>query len=170
MSELEQKIIDAPELLTRRARFRDTVATGVLWGVYVYLWVPVISLLAWWLGFEFGYDVMVRAGGAEYLKTVLLDYGLIVGGIFIVVTLWSFSNRQRFRGGNRRKLSAGVSDSAMAQTFGVDLDRLALLRAEQIVHATFDDQGRLQPVAMSAAVPSPVNAVGGDEGGDQGSK
>jgi biofilm PGA synthesis protein PgaD len=136
--------IDAPELMTRPERTRDAVATALLWAVYVYLWVPLVSLFAWWLGFEFAYDVMVRAGGASSLKNVLVDYSIAVGIIFAVVTLWSFSNRIRFRGLNRRKISAAVSDEELADQFGIDAAQVAHLRQQKIVAIDFDDKGGLR--------------------------
>ena len=78
--------IDAPHLLTPRRRVTDAVATAVMWVLYSYLWAPFISLVAWLLGFEFAYDVMVRAGGAQGLGDILLWYGLILICIIIVVT------------------------------------------------------------------------------------
>ena len=41
--------IDVPELLTSRRRVADTLATGLMWILYSYLWAPLISLLAWLL-------------------------------------------------------------------------------------------------------------------------
>ena len=66
--------IDAPYLLSRRRRITDTVATAMMWILYSYLWAPFISLVAWLLGFEFAYDVMVRAGGANGLLEILMYY------------------------------------------------------------------------------------------------
>ena len=45
--------INAPELLSRRRRMGDAFITGLMWIIYSYLWAPLVSLIAWLLGFEF---------------------------------------------------------------------------------------------------------------------
>jgi biofilm PGA synthesis protein PgaD len=134
--------IQAPELLTARERTRDTVVTAAMWGLYLYLWVPLVSLLAWLLGFEFAYDVMIRAGGARDLGAILTVYAVIVGVIFIVVTAWSLVNRMRYRGNDRRHLGKTVADDAIAAFFGVDAATLPALRSVRRVRLDFDSAGR----------------------------
>ena len=90
--------IDVPHLVSRRRRASDTVATAVMWVLYSYLWAPFISLLTWLLGFEFAYDVMVRAGGANGLLEILMYYGIVLTCIVVLVTSWSWINRYRFSG------------------------------------------------------------------------
>ena len=77
--------IDQPDLLTARERARDTLMTAGMWGAYLYLWVPLASLAAWLLGFEFSYEVMVRAGGARDLERTLAIFGIAILLIFVVV-------------------------------------------------------------------------------------
>jgi biofilm PGA synthesis protein PgaD len=138
--------IQAPELLTARERARDTVVTAAMWGLYLYLWVPLISLFAWVLGFELAYDIMMRAGGARDLGAILVVYAVIIGVIFIVVTAWSLTNRVRYRRQNRRQLGRSVSDAAIAGFFGVDPATLPTLRQARRVRLDFDSAGR--PVAI----------------------
>lgn len=152
--------IDAPELLTGRQRARDAFATALLWGVYVYLWVPLLSLAAWWLGFEFAYDVMVRAGGSSSLRDILAHYSVAVGLIFATVTVWSLSNRMRFRHANRRRVASPVPDQEIASHFGVDCATLTELRAARRINIKFDAEGRLvlppgRSSGASDAAPTP---------------
>ena len=137
--------IDAPELLTPRERTRDTLMTAGMWGVYLYLWVPLISLLAWLLGFEFAYDVMVRAGGARELVGVLQTYAGVIFVIFVVVTVWSLSNRARYRSHNRRHAGPTVPDESMADYFRVDAATLRQLRTTRRIELSFDADGRPEP-------------------------
>jgi biofilm PGA synthesis protein PgaD len=138
--------IQAPELLTARERARDTVVTAAMWGLYLYLWVPLISLFAWVLGFELAYDIMMRAGGARDLGAILVVYAVIIGVIFVVVTAWSLINRVRYRRQNRRQLGRSVSDAAIAGFFGVDPETLPALRQARRVRLDFDSAGK--PVAI----------------------
>jgi biofilm PGA synthesis protein PgaD len=134
--------IDAPDLLTTRERARDTLMTAGMWGAYIYLWVPLISLFAWLLGFEFGYDVMVRAGGARDLVRALAIFALVIAVILGIVVTWSYSNRVRYRGRNRRHAVLGVRDLSVAEYFRVDAPTLDRLRAARRIELGFDDDGR----------------------------
>lgn len=134
--------IDAPEQLTREERARDTLITAILWAVYLYLWVPLVSLLAWAMGFEFAYDVMVRAGGARDLLPILLEYLVVVSIIFSAFTIWSVSNRLRYKELNRRARRAPVRDDALAEYFQVPLSQIAAMRSRQVIHVSIDDEGR----------------------------
>ena len=132
---------DVPEQLTRSERARDTFITALLWGLYLYLWVPLVSLIAWALGFEFAYDVMVRAGGARDLLPILLEYTVVVSVILSAFTIWSVSNRLRFKGLNRRNRRDPVSDEQLSEYFGISIAQIASMRSHQILRVTFDDEG-----------------------------
>lgn len=140
--------INAPELLSRRRRLSDAFVTGLMWLVYTYLWAPLLSLIAWILGFEFAYDVMIRSGGVKGLQTVLVWYGLMLGCIIIVVTGWSLLNRLRFSGRERRHGEVVIDDCTLASTFGVDLSTLRELRNGRVVHLALDADGSIQGIKL----------------------
>lgn len=133
--------INAPELLSRRRRLGDAFVTGLMWGLYSYLWAPLVSLIAWLLGFEFAYDVMIRAGGLQVLAEILIWYAVMVVCIIVVITGWSSVNRLRFAGMNRRQGAEKVDSETMAAVFRVDMNRLAALREARIVRMTLDEDG-----------------------------
>lgn len=141
-----QETIDAPHLLTRKHRARDTLLTALMWALYFYLWLPALSLVAWLLGIEFAYDVMVRAGGAQSLARELSWYGLILLIIFFVITGWSASQHMRFAGKNRRAATARISDAALHQASGLTEECFTRLRDHRCLIVSFDDSGTLQSV------------------------
>jgi len=134
--------IDSPELLTRQQRMRDNVFTAVMWAVYLYLWVPLVSLFAWLLGFEFAYDVMIRSGGAQDLGGILFVYGIIVLVIIAMVATWSLGNLLRYGKMRRRHAAAELSIAQMAEFFEVELAAVEQLRSTQSVSIEFDAEGR----------------------------
>jgi biofilm PGA synthesis protein PgaD len=139
--------IDSPELLTERERLRDTLATGFMWMLYVYLWLPLISLLAWVMGFEFAYDVMVRAGGAAGLETVLFWYAVAITTILIAFGTWSLSNRWRYGSRNRRKAHDPVTDPSYMAYFGISAGELAQLRSGRCLALELDSAGGIGEIA-----------------------
>ena len=150
MAETERnKHINMPTLLPRRRRVADAILTALMWAFYSYLWAPLISLVAWLLGFEFAYDVLVRAGGLELLRDVILFYGTMVALIFIVVSGWSAVNRSRFADHNRRKAIRVVTEEEISDYFGLEAEQLATMRDSQIVHVELGEVGDIQTVKSS---------------------
>ena len=140
--------INAPELLSRRRRLSDAFVTGLMWVVYTYLWAPLLSLVAWILGFEFAYDVMIRSGGIHGLKQVLVWYGIMLACICIVVIGWSQINRLRFSGDERRKGTAIADDGALASAFDVEPSVLRKLRDGRVACLSLDADGKIQRVKL----------------------
>lgn len=134
--------IDLPELLTRPQRTRDRVFTAIMWGVYLYLWAPIVTLLAWLLGFEFGYDIMIRQGEAQNLGGILKTYTIAVLLILAVVTIWSLGNLLRYGKLGRRHAQKEVSKQEIAERFKVELADLDRLQSTPSVSIEFDVEGR----------------------------
>ena len=127
--------IDASHLVTDRRRISDTLMTAIMWVIYSYLWAPFVSLLAWLLGIEFAYDVMVRAGGAKGLVDVLNFYGIVLACIILVVTAWSAVNRHRFAGRDRRQSIVDVPDEQIAEHYSLSpevFDKIRNTRVSQV--------------------------------------
>jgi biofilm PGA synthesis protein PgaD len=157
--------IDAPELLTVRERARDTLMTAGMWAAYLYLWVPLISLFAWLLGFEFAYDVIVRAGGVRDLEHVLQTFAVAIVAIFAVVSAWSYSNRLRYRGLNRRHAGPMVPDQLLADYFGVEAWMVSTLREARRSELAFTADGRPELRGPLALASRPQAPVAGEERG-----
>jgi len=142
VSQADDVHIEMPALLTRRERTRDTLFTAFLWMIYVYLWVPLLSLGAWGLGIELAYDIMIRSGGAATLWPALRGYVLVLLAIVCVIVLWSLINRARFRAAPRRRAVVRVTDAEMADWFGTTPSTVQMLRASKTVRIDFDPEGR----------------------------
>jgi biofilm PGA synthesis protein PgaD len=138
--------INVPHLVSRRHRLGDAMVTGLMWALYSYLWAPFISLIAWLLGFEFAYAVMVRAGGIHVLKDVIFSYGLMVFCIIIVVTAWSLVNRYRFANRGRRQAGLTVTDTEIAEKFALDPKQLNQLKTARVIWLSHDEAGNIDRV------------------------
>jgi len=138
--------IHAPHLLSRRRRLGDTFMTGLMWLLYSYLWAPFVSLLAWLLGFEFAYEVMVRAGGLATLKEVLWDYGVVLAIIVVVVTGWAATNRHRFASRERRLSASDTGDTELGEYFGLDSGELSRIRSARIARIAFSSTEGIEQI------------------------
>ena len=105
VKELGDVIINARNVVSRRIRNRDRILTTIMWVLYAYLWLPLVSLGAWYLGVQFAYDLVLRAGGTEPLVSLLLSFLLILLVTALVVIFWSWMQRVRFAK-NERRLSS----------------------------------------------------------------
>lgn len=141
-------LIDAPQLLSQQRRLTDTVVTAVMWILYSYLWAPFISLMAWLLGFEFAYDVMVRAGGASELLAILGIYAIVLACICLVVTAWSRINQYRFAENARRQEGPVVEDREIAEHFALEEGELQKMRGSHIAVVSISPEGAIEHVKI----------------------
>jgi poly-beta-1,6-N-acetyl-D-glucosamine biosynthesis protein PgaD len=96
-------IIDRPELQSKSKRALFGVLTAGLWSFYLYLLLPLASLLAWWLGFVVVYEEMVMLRGWEKLLGLLGVYGAIVLAMGLAQVGWALTNWLRFYGRRDRR-------------------------------------------------------------------
>ena len=96
-------IIDRPELQSKGKRAIFGVLTAGLWTFYLYLLLPLASLLAWWLGFVVVYEEMVMRRGWETLLGLIGVYGAIVLAMGLVQVGWALTSWLRFHGRRDRR-------------------------------------------------------------------
>ncbi len=137
-------IIESPELLGPSERVRDTLLTTVMWAIYAYCWLPMIALVAWLVGFEFAYDVMIRAGGLSDLLDLLGTYATALCVIFLVISAWSRNERRRFHEKDQRRATLVVGDEEVRDAAGIDEATFRLLRHAPSVVLGLDARGRLR--------------------------
>ena len=140
--------IDVPHLVSRQRKVGDAVVTGLMWILYSYLWAPLISLIAWLLGFEFAYNVMIRLGGLNTLPALMVWYVGMIVSIVLAVTLWSGINRLRFSGSDRRKAVAPVTEDEIADFFDLEPSSLLAMKESKICRVTLDDNAVIERVTM----------------------
>ena len=130
-----------------------------MWIVYSYLWAPFVSLLAWLLGFEFAYDVMIRAGGIHMLLESLYWYGMMLIAIIAVVTGWSLLNRYRYARLSRRCTAPVITDEDISDFFGITDEQMEVLRTGQIARVYLSEDGHIEQVTDGAEQLSGTNVA-----------
>jgi poly-beta-1,6-N-acetyl-D-glucosamine biosynthesis protein PgaD len=170
----ESSTVDA--LLARQWSHRRPLPTGLLalltvlfWGVWLYLVLPLVSLLLWAFGVRFLVE-QISQGGFEGLLGSLITYGVILSVLVSLLALWITWNVVRYGGSSNRRTvkRADVPDWVVRGAFRVDASLLSVLRAERLVRVDFhgDDVVVItdeRPRAMSPASPAgPVIAASPD--------
>lgn len=163
VKELGGVIINASNVLSRRIRNRDRLLTTLMWLLYGYLWLPLVSLGAWYLGLQFAYDLVLRAGGPESLVSLLISFLIILLVTAAVVILWSWIQRSRFAGHERRLSSptlAGSDEQVLWNLEDADFEQVKsgkclVINLDEVGNITRIDE-RTEPVApLSQVLPKP---------------
>ena len=142
-------IIDRPDQQKRGHRVLFGTLTLVFWMAWVYLWLPLITLLGWLFGVQQFYEIMIQQGGLVNLKESLIFYST---GIFTVtgsLILWATYNWVRFSGKDRRQTRPVSSGSAaMAKFLKVSEAVIVGWQRACRISVTHHDDGRLASVEV----------------------
>ncbi|HZP87726.1 MAG TPA: poly-beta-1,6-N-acetyl-D-glucosamine biosynthesis protein PgaD [Burkholderiales bacterium] len=137
-------IIEDPELQTTGQKVLYATLTVVFWAVWIYLWLPLITLAGWAFGVQRFVDVMLVQDGWVTLRDVLAFYLItiaIMGGTLIV---WATYNRVRFTGRERRVSTVAEPSSVrLAKTLGAPESTVRGWQTEKCLCVTHDAQGRI---------------------------
>jgi len=148
-------IINRPDLKTLLLLIGEQILTVLFWGFWIYLWLPLISLIAWLLGFSVFYFHMVKLGGFQGLLQQLNVFTSGVGLLSGSLVLWSFYNMKRYGRHNRRVHILSTDLEALSRTYDMnrsDLERIQ--RAKKICFA-FREDGSLVQMQTNGQCRSP---------------
>lgn len=172
----ESSTVDA--LLARQWSHRRPLPTGLLalltvlfWGVWLYLVLPLVSLLLWAFGVRFLVEQISR-GGYEGLLGSLINYGVVLLVLVSLLASWITWNVVRYGGSHDRRTvkRVEVPDWVVRGKFRIDDSLLSVLRAERLVRVDFAGEDVVliadaRPRAVSPAGPaSPPIPAGPDAG------
>jgi biofilm PGA synthesis protein PgaD len=132
--------------LDRRHRARDTVLTLMMWGVYIYLWIPLITLGAWLAGFERFYEVMIIYGGFNVVMGLLKWYAMTIVVIAIFVIGWSAINYYRFHDKERRNAAPTASAREISEFFELSEAQVDRAASSRRLVIALDEHGRIAEI------------------------
>jgi len=125
-------------------RVAEVTITALFWAAWLYLVMPLLSLLLWFAGIHFFVEEMIARGGYEALLGELKHYGLVILGIAVTISLWVLWNRQHY---GRRNLRVhqppAVELDELAHYVGLPPEDLRVLQDRRNLHVTFDEHDRL---------------------------
>ena len=146
---MKQLIIERPDLQTSLQKYGYATATLLFWLLYVYLWMPLVSLLAWGLQFSFAYEHMIAHGGYKDLVKTLGSYGLAILVMSAVYIAWAAINYFRFHNLERRTAPDYVKLSDQAMAFGVQESALYRWQHSKNLVVYHDENGRVARVKVN---------------------
>ncbi|QAU22925.1 poly-beta-1,6-N-acetyl-D-glucosamine biosynthesis protein PgaD [Dyella sp. M7H15-1] len=135
-------IISRPERQKPLQRVLFTVITMLAWTLWMSLWLPLITLIAWLLGLQ---DIYIKLGLNHPFRGVS-DLGLPLRvGIVAALSLgaWAFYNRMRFAGKQKRRANRFIELAEMAPALETAVHTAQRLRASRRLVVHFNDNGEM---------------------------
>jgi biofilm PGA synthesis protein PgaD len=133
-------IIQKPERQGTMRRAFFTAITLIAWTFWMYLWLPLVTFIAWTLGLHTSYVelfVLEHGHGGTDLRIVLFA-AVIAAMVFMA---WSSYNRVRFTGKIRRRSHPLVTLEESAKALGAALPTVEHMRSQQRVTLSFTEDG-----------------------------
>lgn len=136
-------IIENPKLQSKTQRSVWLIVTMILWLAYVYLWLPLISLAAWWFGYtSFKYH-MITLNGIYGFKDLLITYALVITMLSGLLLCWAKLEHLRFKDKSRRNAILPVSNLALATYFNQTESTLLHMQTKKIVVVNYNQDGKI---------------------------
>jgi biofilm PGA synthesis protein PgaD len=139
-------IIERPELQSNVQRYGWSSVTFIFWVLYVYLWFPLLTLAAWWIGAKLFDYHMIQLQGYVGLIDKLSLYSSIILIISVILIGWAEINRMRFKGQLRRMGVADVTVGEVARKYNLQEHQLAELRQQKSMKVHFSDKGVISEI------------------------
>ena len=102
-------IIERADLQSLGQRWGYGSLTLACWVAWLYFFMPVLSVVAWFAGLTFIYRMLLQGLELAELWTMLARYGVGIGVLVSVYMIWAITSYFRFRGTDRRQAVASVT-------------------------------------------------------------
>lgn len=145
-------IINRPELQSTSQRVIYPIITFAFWMLWVYIWLPLFSLIAWGFGVQLFYDEMILQSGFEAFIELAGTYGVIIILLGSSLLSWALYNWGRFRNKERRKMTGLLDPKEMAEYFQVDAEELIVWHDANRVVVHHNEQGDIEQVEIGYSV------------------
>lgn len=151
-------IIDRPDLQAWEHKALFGALTAAFWVLWVFLWLPLVTLLGWlFFGYQFQFHMINLAGYQGFLD-LLKIYALIILFMNGALIAWAKYNHLRFRGVDRRKEAAPTSLQELATLQGQTVQTILYWQSCQVMTVQHDSQGvieTVEPHLPPTATPGP---------------
>lgn len=152
-------IIERPDLQDWQQKAVFGVLTAVFWVIWVFLWLPLITLLGW-LFFGYQFQVaMIDLEGYKRFLSVLVIYAIVIAAMGGSLMLWAKYNHLRFRGMDRRKDGVAPSTADLAMLQSISENEIEEWQSSSTVTVHHDDAGRIIRVVPATVKASAVSIV-----------
>lgn len=157
------EIIDSWRLKSRSRIFLESLVTLAFWTGFLYLLIPMVTLLLWIFGFKIAYAELIGAEGLMELVKIIKDSGIIIFIITLMIMAWGYYNYLLFRiRGDRRGSRVMICfDEDFASRYHLDLQTLRAAKEEPRLSVTLaDDRIEVNPPSGPGVLSAPPTLTG----------
>lgn len=142
-SKNELLIIDRPDLVSPGQKVTAWGITLLFWAALLYLWQPLLSVLAWWLNIRLFYNHMILLGGYRTFLDLLAMYLATIAVLGGGLILWARINQWRFRGKERRTGIGATNLVTLSSNYGLEPNDIDFATQHKIVAITFENDEKI---------------------------
>lgn len=139
-------IIENPELQSLFHRYGWRSITFAFWVLYIYLWLPLITLAAWWLGVKLFNLHIIKLNGYAGLASQLGLYCTVILTMSFVLIGWAEIERLRFKGSFRRADNLTVTVAEVAKKYQLQEVQLSQLMQKKFMRVHFSAKGEISKI------------------------
>lgn len=148
-------IIFRPERQSNQQHALFGGLTVIIWVLWIYLWLPLITGILWVVGLRWAYFQVFR--GARGVSLWVIVWILLA--VIVAVAYWSTYNNIRYAGRTQRRRAKAVSKTAIGERFGVGGPTVSMLMRERRLNLHFNDREELIRVdALAGATAQPFSS------------
>lgn len=136
-------IIDQPNLVSWPRRIGWGFVTFAFWLAWTYLWLPLLTVVAWSIGIYEVFEYVRWYDEALELKRLISIYMIVIAAMGGALLLWALSEYLRFRNKNRRTARPPATEEELADYLGVPVQSLQEWQGYRSVVAFHDEHGDL---------------------------
>lgn len=129
----EIKTIDNPSLKSPLLKIGEWGVTGVIWALWIYLFLPLLNLGMWLLGGYFFHRNAIEHGEYVHLLNLLFSMGLWALTVFVLLRGWGIYNYRRFHKRNQRIATPQTTVYELAAVSNLPLACLNRLQSQKEV-------------------------------------
>jgi biofilm PGA synthesis protein PgaD len=122
---------DNPSLRSFLRRTTEWSITSILWIIWIYLFLPLMSLILWLVGLPYIYRTLFQEEVVQQFFELLGRIGWVVLIIFVVLRGWGLYNYYMFGRRNRRKQHTVVTIDDISRHFNMTPDEVRALQGRK---------------------------------------
>jgi len=139
-------IIERPDLQSLRQWYAYAILTLLFWILWFYLWIPLVSLVAWLFGFQLFYQQMIVLEGLRGVLDLAGWYGLVIALLGSSLLCWALYNQLRFRGREKRHHQEKIKAPELAAFHHIDPALIPRIQQAKRIVIIHDAHGHIQAI------------------------
>jgi poly-beta-1,6-N-acetyl-D-glucosamine biosynthesis protein PgaD len=127
----EIEIRDKPKLRSFSRNITEMTFTSFVWGIWLYLLLPVVNIIMWILGFKFIKISVIEQVGYKEFFDLMSKMGWTVLIVFLILRVWGYYNYHRFGKRGRRKESPPVTIEQLAEHYRIPVHEIMTMQGQK---------------------------------------